>query len=151
MRLWSLHPKYLDRQGLLAVWREGLLAQKVLQGETKGYRHHPQLVRFRTQPDPPAAIAAYLAAIADEASRRKYTFDRRKIAFHGEVAKIPVRRGQLSYEWKHLKAKLRRRDPVRYGQVTPIRMPETHSLFVLVEGGIEEWERATGPDRTRSR
>jgi hypothetical protein len=34
MRLWSLHPKHLDRQGLLAVWREGLLAQEVLRGET---------------------------------------------------------------------------------------------------------------------
>jgi len=30
MRLWSIHPKYLDRQGLLAVWRESLLAQSVL-------------------------------------------------------------------------------------------------------------------------
>ncbi len=49
MRLWSLHPKYLDRQGLLAVWREGLLAQKVLQGKTKGYKNHPQLKRFQQQ------------------------------------------------------------------------------------------------------
>lgn len=30
MRLWSIHQSYLDRQGLLAVWREGLLAQGVL-------------------------------------------------------------------------------------------------------------------------
>jgi len=30
MRLWTIHPKYLDRQGLLALWREALLAQKVL-------------------------------------------------------------------------------------------------------------------------
>jgi hypothetical protein len=32
MRLWSLHPRYLDAKGLQAVWREGLLAKKVLQG-----------------------------------------------------------------------------------------------------------------------
>jgi hypothetical protein len=57
MRLWSLHPCYLDRQGLLALWREALLAQKMLQGQTRGYRFHPQLERFRAQSDPSAAIA----------------------------------------------------------------------------------------------
>ena len=43
MRLWSLHPKYLDKLGLLGLWRESLLAQKVLLGKTKGYKNHPQL------------------------------------------------------------------------------------------------------------
>ena len=47
MRLWSLHPKYLDTKGLLAVWRETLLAQNVLLGNTRGYKHHPQLQRFK--------------------------------------------------------------------------------------------------------
>lgn len=47
MRLWSLHPSLLDRAALVAGWREALLAQKVLRGETTGYRHHPQLERFR--------------------------------------------------------------------------------------------------------
>lgn len=51
MRIWSLHPQYLDRQGLTAGWREGLLAQKVLTGTTKGYRNHPQLRRFRAAGD----------------------------------------------------------------------------------------------------
>ena len=51
MRIWSLHPQYLDRQGLTAAWREGLLAQKVLTGTTKGYRNHPQLRRFRAAGD----------------------------------------------------------------------------------------------------
>ena len=36
MRLWSLHPRYLDAKGLVALWREGLLAQAVLKGQTKG-------------------------------------------------------------------------------------------------------------------
>jgi hypothetical protein len=43
MRLWSLHPQYLDPQGLVALWREALLAQAVLRGKTRGYKHHPQL------------------------------------------------------------------------------------------------------------
>ena len=37
MRLWTLHPKYLDPQGLVALWREALLARAVLQGKTRGY------------------------------------------------------------------------------------------------------------------
>ena len=68
MRLWSLHPRYLDRAGLVALWREALLAQAVLRGATRGYRRHPQLVRFRSHPDPEGAIAAYLEGICREAS-----------------------------------------------------------------------------------
>jgi hypothetical protein len=30
MRIWSLHPKYLDSKGLVALWRESLLAKNVL-------------------------------------------------------------------------------------------------------------------------
>ena len=41
MRLWTLHPQYLDPRGLVALWREALLAQKVLLGRTRGYRAHP--------------------------------------------------------------------------------------------------------------
>jgi len=49
MRLWSLHPAYLDARGLGALWREGLLAQAVLRGKTRGYRSHPQLERWRAR------------------------------------------------------------------------------------------------------
>ena len=66
MRLWTLHPKYLDAKGLVALWREALLAQKVLRGATKGYRHHPQLLRFSNSKNPPAALAAYLKAVHEE-------------------------------------------------------------------------------------
>lgn len=38
MRLWVSHPKYLDCKGLVALWRESLLARKVLKGKTKGWR-----------------------------------------------------------------------------------------------------------------
>jgi hypothetical protein len=79
MRIWSLDPAYLDRQGLTAGWREALLAQAVLAGRTKGYRHHPQLTRFREQPDPLAAVGEYLAGVAEEATRRGYRYDVTKI------------------------------------------------------------------------
>jgi hypothetical protein len=140
MRLWSLHPVYLDVKGLTAVWREGLLAQKVLLGGTRGYRNHPQLQRFRQQPDPPAAVAVYLAEVHAEAERRGYHFDRSKLAAFQEVPVIPVTRGQLLYEWQHLLGKLERRDPARRQRFAEIVEPECHPLFTLVEGNIEKWE-----------
>ena len=96
MRIWSLHPRYLDRQGLTAGWREALLAQAVLEGGTRGYTRHPQLERFRAEPDPAEAIGDYLAAVADEAGRRGYLFDRSKVHRRGDPARrIVVTRGQL--------------------------------------------------------
>lgn len=79
MRIWSLHPSHLDRMGLVACWRETLLAQAVLAGRTKGYRNHPQLDRFRAQPEPLDAVGAYLSAVADEARARGYRFDASRI------------------------------------------------------------------------
>lgn len=79
MRLWSLHPSYLDAKGLVAAWREALLAQKILVGATHGYRQHPQLIRFRAQEQPRAAVSAYLRGIHREATSRGYTFDVEKI------------------------------------------------------------------------
>jgi hypothetical protein len=138
MRLWSLHPSLLDPKGLVALWREGLLARKVLQGKTTGYRSHPQLHRFRQSGEPVAAISAYLWAVHDEATRRGYAFDASKIAGGRRAMSLPVTRGQLAFEIQHLKEKLRRRDPERFGgigRVTP------HPLFVVVAAEIEPWER----------
>ncbi len=46
MRLWLIPPKYLDCKGLVALWREGFLAKKVLSNQTRGYKNYPQLLRF---------------------------------------------------------------------------------------------------------
>ena len=76
MRLWSIHPKYLDAKGLVALWREGLLAQNVLLGNTKGYKNHPQLIRFKNSENPYGAIAEYLRYVVNEADNRGYNFNR---------------------------------------------------------------------------
>ena len=143
MRLWSLHPKYLDRQGLVALWREALLAQAALRGETRGYRSHPQLDRFRGQPCPQEAIGAYLAAVLAEADRRGYSFDAGKIASRGEHPPFAVTAGQLQYEWAHLMGKLAVRDPQlhRSWREAGIVTPDCHPLFRACPGGIELWER----------
>jgi len=141
MRLWSLHPKHLDRQGLVALWREGLLAQKVLHGETRGYRFHPQLRRFSEAADSRLAIGTYLAAIADEADRRGYSFDRSRITMSGSPSLIPVGAGQIAYEWNHLLNKLKTRAAEVYEVNRALSIPEVHPLFRVVPGGVEGWEK----------
>jgi hypothetical protein len=141
MRLWSLHPKYLDTQGLVALWREALLAQKVLLGETRGYRHHPQLIRFRETENPLAAIATYLAFVQEEAAQRGYTFQLAKIHPERTDRKISVSSGQLRYEFNHLLGKLNHRDPERFQKLKKISIPNPHPLFESTEGEVENWER----------
>jgi len=141
VRLWSLHPKYLDRTGLVALWREGLLAQKVLLGGTKGYQSHPQLARFRSASDPILAVGCYLAAVAEEADRRGYSFERSKIVRPGEPPRVAVTAGQIEYEWRHLLNKLMARAPDVYERNRQLKTADLHPLFEVVPGGIEEWER----------
>jgi hypothetical protein len=143
VRLWTLHPKYLDSQGLVALWREGLLAQAVLRGKTRGYKNHPQLTRFRAQPRPLAAIALYLACVCEEADARGYHFDRTKIGRAFRCDRIDETRGQLMYEWEHLRRKLKARSPERYKQIAALRTPHAHPLFLLVRGPVRDWERVT--------
>ena len=141
MRLWSLHPSLLDRAGLVALWREALLAQKVLCGATKGYRHHPQLDRFRQSRNPTRAIANYLWSVADEAKERGYHFEVSRIAAPRRMFTIPVTTGQLAYELTHLKQKLRRRDPKRLQLISKRGPVRVNSTFVAVDGPTAPWER----------
>ncbi len=145
MRLWSLHPRYLDRQGLTGGWREALLAQAVLAGRTRGYRSHPQLVRFRAHPEPGAAVGVFLTVLAAEAAERGYSFDRSRIDLPADpsagVALIPVTAGQLEYERRHLLAKLAERTPERCAALEAAGDPEPHPLFEVVPGPVESWER----------
>ena len=141
MRIWSLHPKYLDAKGLVALWRETLLAQKVLQGKTKGYKNHPQLERFKRQVDPIAAIATYLEVISQEAAQRGYAFDASKIDSRRMRGRIQVTHGQLVYEWEHLRDKLSKRDSQKLAAIQNILAPEPHPLFTMTDGDVEAWER----------
>ncbi len=140
MRLWSIHTKYLDAKGLVALWREGLLAQKVLQGKTKGYRNHPQLKRFKNTINPIGAIASYLRYIVDEAEKRDYKFNRIKIVNKKFNGKIPVTSAQLKYEFKHLLSKIKTRDPILYIKLNKVKGIKHHPMFNKVIGDIEDWE-----------
>lgn len=141
MRLWSIHPKYLDTKALLAVWREGLLAKKVLEGKTKGYKHHPQLFRFRNYSKPLNAINAYLAEIYKEAKKRKYSFDKKKIKFSKIKKRIAVSSGQIDFEFKHLLKKLKSRDKKKYEKICLVKKIKANPIFSVIPGKIEDWER----------
>jgi len=141
MRLWTLHPRYLDAQGLVALWREALLAREVLRGRTVGYRQHPQLARFRSCASPRSAINRYLALVHAEAVARGYAFDRSKLGRAGVAQRIPATGGQLQYEWAWLLQKLRQRSPAVYRKHLEVEIPEAHPLFRIVAGPIEAWER----------
>jgi len=141
MRIWTLHPKYLDPQGLVALWREALLARAVLRGETAGYHHHPQLLRFQSHSAPRSAINAYLKFVFVEAESRGYSFNRRKVGPVRANAKIEATAGQLHYEWQHLMRKLSARSPSLYRRWRSVVSPESHPLFCIGRGAVESWER----------
>lgn len=143
MRLWSLHPTFLDTKGLVALWREGLLAKKVLQHKTRGYKNHPQLLRFRRHKKPLKALNTYLNAVWTEAAARGFRFDKRKIRKPESVNKIPVNNRQLEYEFRHLLKKLKERDRPRYETLRRKKKQEriANPLFKISNGGIEDWEK----------
>ena len=144
MRLWSLHPKYLDPQGLVALWREALLAKAVLRGETRGYTNHPQLERFRAHSHSRLAINSYLASVHGEATKRGYCFDWSKVGPVRAVQAIPVSSAQLAYEWDHLQHKLATRSPAVLALWGKVVTPACHPLFRRQPGPMASWERVSG-------
>lgn len=141
MRLWTVHPRYLDAKGVVALWREGLLARAVLHGKTRGYTNHPQLIRFKEHPEPLNAIDAYLAGVLAESRERGYRFDASKIDATAQAEPMAATTGQLDYEWAHLMGKLAERDPDRREAHKGIARPEPHPLFRPVDGPVEPWEK----------
>lgn len=141
MRLWSIHPRYLDRQGLTACWREALPAQAVIAGRTKGYTRHPQLECFQTYPDPLEAIGVFLTGVQEEATRRGYRFDASRIDHPGHGVRLLVSDGQVAFEREHLLGKLRARSPECVDALAGEDTPDVHPMFGVDEGPVASWER----------
>ncbi len=141
MRLWSLHPQYLDAKGLVALWREALLARNVLMGKTRGYKNHPQLSRFKNQKDPVQLINQYLFTVYEEALNRGYSFKKEKIDPNFTSTKLTLTEGQLEYERQHLLGKLKTRDKDKYNELSRQKEVLPHPIFKVVKGGIEKWEK----------
>lgn len=141
MRIWSIHPQYLDTKGIVAVWRETLLAKHVLLGLTKGYTQHPQLIRFKNSESPLANIDFYLSIIFAEAQKRNYNFDNSKFENVSNPCLMTVTQGQIDYEFQHLLSKLKVRDPKKFNELCKIRKAQPHPLFRIVKGNVEGWEK----------
>ena len=140
MRIWSIHPKYLDAKGLVALWRETLLAKNVLEGKTKGYKNHPQLLRFKNSESPLQLINQYLSSVYQESLTRGYHFNVKKIDTDFHAHTLTVTQGQIEYEMQHLLKKLKTRYLKRYNKLKYQKSIEPHPLFKIIDGEIEEWE-----------
>ena len=140
MRIWSIDPQYLDTKGLVSLWRETLLAKHVLEGKTKAYKNHPQLLRFKQAEFPIESINEYLFGIYDEAVKRGYNFNKDKLDPTGDVPKIEVTQGQVEYEFQHLLKKLKKRDKDCFQKLKDTQEITLHPLFKQVPGDVEEWE-----------
>ena len=142
MRLWSLHPKYLDQKGLSGAWREGLLAQACIHGRSKAYINHPQLIRFQRSHSPVKLIRRYLICLWKEGHKRGYAFNIGLILPAARtIGKIPVNDGQVQYESGHLAAKLKTRDEVKFRALSQAETLELNDVFIVTKGGIESWEK----------
>lgn len=140
MRIWSLHPSLLDTKGLVALWRESLLAKHVLEGKTKGYTHHPQLTRFKAAENPVSAINYYLSEVREEALKRGYNFDKNKIDWNFQPIQLNVNDKQVVYEFQHLLKKLEIRDVQKFESIKTVNKIELHPMFKEIKGEIEDWE-----------
>ena len=140
MRIWSIHPKYLDSKGLVALWRETLLAKHVLEDKTKGYRNHPQLTRFKSYSDPLSAINQYLNGVYIEALNRQFSFNSDKFKKQKKQLFLTVTKKQIEYEFSHLLSKLKNRDKGRYNELKYNITIEPHPVFAIINGPIEPWE-----------
>lgn len=151
MRIWSIHPRYLDWKGLGALWRETLLAQKVLLGGTRGWKNHPQLDRFKDHVESLKAVGFYLVEVHRESRRRGYRYDFSKILEPVDaVEQVCLTRGQLEYEFRILNERLARRDPAKLEENQKVETLESHPMFRVVEGPPESWEKSYWRDAKNS-
>jgi hypothetical protein len=144
MRLWSIHPKYLDKKGLVGLWRESLLAKKVLEGKTKGYKNHPQLIRFKESENKLLYLNHYLYEVYKEGKKRNYKFNFEKInksLLEKRIKKIPITNCQLKYEFNHLKNKLIRRDKKHHNKINLTKSIKSSNIFTIKKGKICHWEK----------
>lgn len=150
MRLWSISPKHLDSLALVALWRESLLALRVLEGATRGYVNHPQLYRFKNSRDPLRAANTYVYYVWCEGKRRGFRFTGEKFSREkvDPSLRIPVSEGQLRYEFWHLLKKVFERDRAWFHFLRKVCV-EPHPLFFVVPGAIEVWEKVPACLRRR--
>lgn len=148
MRIWSFHPKYLDKQGLSRAINEGIAGNKALRKTGEGYppswEKHSQLERFKTTAIPGIYSQLYL----DRLFMIKYNswmLETNQEPFFDDIEnpypKLKVTIGQLKYEWQRYLKKISKRSPKLYEELKSIELPEPHPLFNIIDGDVESWEK----------
>lgn len=151
MRIWSISPSLLDSKRLNAQWREALLCRKVLEGNTKGYKNHPQFLRVKKHPQPFYFINMFLYYVWEEGNSRGYKYDREKLieglgSVYGEPLKpMEVTEEQLEYEFHHNQLKMDSQcDRYKANELLLKEsnvIPVNNFLFKVTEGKIEDFEK----------
>ncbi len=123
-----------------------MLAQKILMGVKKGesarYLNHPQMERFKKHKNPLGALATYLFYVWKEDVWGAYGFDKDRIKGVLIEERMEVTSGQLEYEFKHLKKKLKIRDAEKYKELLTIKEIEANPFLVVKKGPVASWEKS---------
>lgn len=161
MRLWTIHPSFLDQKGLCGLWRETLVGLKALEkGPGAPWYNHPQLARFKVYPNGLAMLAEYAEHVLDEGHKRGYNFNTALLEPYLELYEmnfdgcIMVTKGQFDYEVEHFIRKLASRDEMRYQLYMEKMGPRSlyqpkievfvpNPVFRIVDGPIEVWEKVS--------
>jgi hypothetical protein len=141
MRIWSIHPKYLDSKELLNLWNETIQAKNEFLTKFSGHFSNKQLERFLDLKNPLEAINSYMSSIYREAVKRDFSVDDSFMDWDfDDSIQIPVTAGQISHEISKLKSRLRERDEKKLQKLNGRTFLELHPIFYSVPGTIEEWE-----------
>lgn len=153
MRLWSLHPSYLDKQALQVCWADALQALEYYKQERaymKGITNdlspyfYPCLDRFRMTGSPIAHITNYLHGLCDESERRNTPFGRAKLPEFTPGLRLKVTDGQIAREEKLLLLQLNRRKQTQlWMDLFVAEYVQPHPLFEIVSGPVEPWETSS--------
>ena len=139
-RIWSLHPKYLDGIEIFFLWRNCIMAKKILDGTEKVNRKFPHLARFESSSNPIGAINIYLSEVYKIASTHGKNFKLDKFDDSFKDISLNVTKGQMEYEVELFKKKLRNRSSDTNALIFKIKIIEPNPLFKVVEGNKEAWD-----------
>lgn len=132
MRLLSIHPKYLDKHALIALWREGLLAQKALSDGASVGKDSVHLVNFKNKANPVRAIGSYLSFVAAEGAKQGCRLNHERILHPNfDNGFMEADAEQMVVEFEQLKARLKMRDKPKFKTLKDMRKIEANPVFNL--------------------
>jgi hypothetical protein len=116
-------------------------------GKTKGWKNHPQLIRFKNHNAPIHAIGFYLFIIYNEGCKRGYSYNKSKMfKIVEKVSMINISKEQLAYEFEILKNRVRGRDHTKFLELLEFgkkeSYPKPHPLFHVIDGKVALWEKS---------